>query len=282
MILFDRSLIRSRRKRCAAYCHHDPFVHHEAEARLMDRIMCINKHFERVVIIGATSTEWRNLPNIGTCIFADLVAERLPHDSSLRILCDEEWLPFAPNSLDAIISILTLHHLNDCVGALIQMRHALIPDGLMSCVTYGARSLHELRIALIHAEMQRTGGITPRISPFMEVRDAGALLQRTGYALPVIDSDLLDISYPSLHALLHELRQSGEQNALIERSKYFTAPQLFMDASQYYHEHFSDAEDRLHATIELLFMSGWNPHHTQQQPSRRGSGTQSLRTLLAE
>jgi NADH dehydrogenase [ubiquinone] 1 alpha subcomplex assembly factor 5 len=279
-MLFDRSLIRARRMRCASYYHDDPFLHREAEARLMDRVLCIRKHFSRVVIIGATSSDWCMLPNIGECIFADLVEERLPQGASHRMVFDEEWLPLAAQSVDAIISVLTLHHVNDIVGALIQMRHALIPDGMMSAVTYGARTLHELRSSLIHAEMLHTGGVNPRVAPFMEVRDAGAVLQRTGYALPVIDSDLIEITYASVHNVFRELRLSGEQNALMERSTYCTPASLFMDAAAYYQQHYGNAEDRIPATAELLFMTGWSPHHTQQQPARRGSGTDSLRTLF--
>jgi NADH dehydrogenase [ubiquinone] 1 alpha subcomplex assembly factor 5 len=189
---------------------------------------------------------------------------------------DEEWLPIAPQSLDAIISLLTLHHVNDLPGTLIQMQRALKPDGLLLAVTAGARTLIELRGAMASAEMVVSGGISPRISPFIEVRDAGALLQRAGFALPVADSEILHLSYATLASLLQELRGMGEGNILRERQRQMTARQLFRAAEAAYHAADSDAEGRLQCSVELLFLTGWVPHASQQQPAKRGSGQVSL------
>jgi SAM-dependent methyltransferase len=193
---------------------------------------------------------------------------------------DEEWLAFQDDSLDAIISVLHMHHVNDVAGVLMQMQRALKPDGLMLVVTYGARTLMELREAFARAEPLLYGGISPRISPFLEVRDAGALLQRASFALPVADSEMLNISYPSLTALYQELRGMGETNILHDRSRNpMTRSFLTATEAAYRTEH-QDAEGRLPCSVEMVFLTGWKPHASQQQPAKRGSGRVSLHDIF--
>jgi NADH dehydrogenase [ubiquinone] 1 alpha subcomplex assembly factor 5 len=196
-------------------------------------------------------------------------------------MMDEEWFPFQDDSLDAIISVLHMHHVNDVTGMLIQMRRALKPDGLLLIATYGARTLQELRQAYAEAETVLYGGISPRISPFLEVRDAGGLLQRSGFALPVADSEMLTISYPSLHALHQELRGMGERNILHERIRTPLTRTLLASVEAAYRAAHEDAEGRLSCSVEMVCMTGWKPHASQQQPLKRGSATINLNNIFS-
>jgi NADH dehydrogenase [ubiquinone] 1 alpha subcomplex assembly factor 5 len=279
-ILFDRTLYRIRRERTSATFPAHDFLHRIAEDCVLERLDVIDRTFPHTLIIGAASDCIASHPRLHHCVHADMAGGRLPHDAPRGIVMDEEWLPFQEASLDAIISILMLHHVNDVAGALIQMQRALKPDGLLMVVTVGARSLMELRSSLADAEIAVHGGVSPRISPFMEVRDGGALLQRAGFALPVADSEMLNLSYSDIWALCRELKGAGEGNVLHERMRGATARAVFSQAQAAYCLQQSDAERRLRVSAELLFLTGWKPHPSQQQPSKRGSGKVNLREIF--
>ncbi len=270
--LFDRPRYRRQRERSATTFPAHDFLHRIAEESVLERLDVIDRVFENSLIIGAASGSFSDHPKLKRCIYADMASQRLPENTSHRLLMDEEWLPFREASLDAIFGILTFHHVNDVVGALIQMHTALKPDGLMILVTAGARTLIELRSAFAMAEAELKGGVSPHISPFMDVRDAGALLQRAGFALPVADNEILNLSYEHFATLHRELRQAGEGNILNGRLRHSTTVALFQKTENIYKEHFSTNEGNLAGTAELLFLTGWKPHESQQKPSARGSG----------
>lgn len=273
-LLFDTSLYRTRKqRRVAQFAQHD-FLHVEVEARIGELLDTVQRHFAHVVVLGSASDALSAHPRLGQVTYMDRVAYR-----HVQVVCEEEWLPLAEQSVDAIISVLHLHHVNDVAGTLLQMQRALTPDGLLVVVVMGARSGSELRNALEWAEMQQ-GGISPRIAPLMDIRDAGALLQRAGLQLPVVESELLTVSYADMFALLHEIRGAGESNILRARSRHMSSRELFAAASAYYDSQYGDAEGRIPATIELLTLTGWKAHAAQQQPAVRGSGQVSLKNGL--
>ncbi len=197
-------------------------------------------------------------------------------------VADEEALPLRAASLDLFASALALHWANDLPGALIQIRQALKPDGLFLAAMIGGETLAELREALVAAETELRGGASPRVMPTADTRDLGALLQRAGFALPVADRDLVIVRYGSAFDLLRDLRAMGATSALSERNRQPPSRRLFLRAAEIYAERFSDADGRIRASFEIVFLSGWAPHESQQQPARRGSGQVSLAAILGK
>jgi SAM-dependent methyltransferase len=193
---------------------------------------------------------------------------------------DEEILPFAPESFDLVASTLALQHANDLPGALVQIRRALKPDGLFLGCLLGGQSLNELRTALAIAESELCGGISPRVAPFADIRDMGALLQRAGFALPVADSEPLVARYADMFGLMADLRAMGATNPLEARARRPTPRRLFARAAQIYAERFGDPDGRVRATFELIFLSGWAPHESQQKPLAPGSAKMRLAEAL--
>jgi len=281
MSLFNRTLYHTRRDKAAAgYAKHN-FLKELAAERVGESLACVNRTFHTVLDLGCNHGELAaHLPErseVKTLIHADASREMLSHvEGAVKVRLDEEWLPFADNSLDAVLSCLSLHHVNDMVGSLIQVQKALKPDGLFSAVMYGPNTLIELREVLQEAEIMLTGGVAPRIAPFPEIRDAGNLLGRAGFALPVLDSELLTVSYNSIYDLMREIRGMGETNILSEQPKHITHRQLFDAADLLYKERYLDDEGRITATVEFLTLSAWKPAPNQQQPLERGSGQVSM------
>ncbi|MCK5750370.1 MAG: methyltransferase domain-containing protein, partial [Oricola sp.] len=193
-------------------------------------------------------------------------------------VCDEETLPLAPASLDLIVSVLSLHKLNDIPGALVQMRRALKPDGLLLASLFGAATLSELRAAFLHAEAER--GASPRVAPFPDVRDMGALLQRAGFALPVADADQVTVTYATPFDLMRDLRAMGETNALAARRKTVTARTTFVEMAKCYADLSAKADGRIPATFEILNITAWAPAPSQPQPLKPGSAQTRLADAL--
>jgi SAM-dependent methyltransferase len=198
----------------------------------------------------------------------------------LAVAGDEERLPFAENRFDLVLSCLSLHWVNDLPGALIQIRRALKPDGLFLAAMFGGETGRELRQALAEAEIAVEGGLSPRVSPFAEVRDLGGLLQRAGFALPVVDSDHLTVSYANPLRLMADLRGMGESNAAVERRKQVTRRATLIAAVERYAELFGDSEGRVPATFQVLYLTAWSPHPSQQKPLRPGSAETRLADAL--
>jgi SAM-dependent methyltransferase len=213
-------------------------------------------------------------------VTTDLAPEMLAQTKGLRVCADEEQLPFADKSFDLIISALSLHWVNDLPGALIQIRRALVPDGLFMGAMFGGETLTELRQALAEAEIECEGGLSPRVSPFADLRDMGGLLQRAGFALPVVDSDRVTVTYGNPLKLMAELRGMGETNALIERRRTPMRRTTLMRAAAIYSEKFGLPDGRIPATFEITMLAGWSPHESQQKPLRPGSAKAKLADVL--
>jgi SAM-dependent methyltransferase len=193
---------------------------------------------------------------------------------------DEEALPLGPASIDLFASTLALQWTNDLPGALLQIRTALRPDGLFLAAMTGGQTLAELREALFAAESEMRGGASPRVIPAADVRDLGGLLQRAGFALPVADRDTVTARYDSAFDLFHELRAMGASNALPDRDPHPAGRKLFLRAAEIYAERFSDPDGRIRATFDIISLSGWAPHESQQKPAKRGSAKVSLAAVL--
>jgi SAM-dependent methyltransferase len=191
-----------------------------------------------------------------------------------------ETVPFEPHSLDLAVSLLSLQAMNDIPGMLIQIRRALRPDGLFLGAFAGAGTLSELRESLLAAETELYGGVSPRVIPFTDVREAGALLQRAGLALPVADVETVTVRYANLFALMADLRAMGETSALADRSRRPGTRGLFARAAELYAERFSDPDGRIRASFSMVWMSGWAPDASQQKPLKPGSAKVSLKTIL--
>ena len=196
------------------------------------------------------------------------------------VAADEEALPFREGSLDLVVSALALHLVNDLPGTLIQVRHALKPDGLFLAALLGGETLTELRQAFAEAETEMEGGVSPRVAPFPDLRDLGALLQRAGFALPVADTERLTVRYASVFSLMHELRRMGATNALIERRRVPLRRATLMRMAEIYTRRFADPDGRLRATFEIVWLSGWAPDPSQQKPLQPGSAKMRLAEAL--
>jgi SAM-dependent methyltransferase len=216
---------------------------------------------------------------VGTIIAAEFGATTLDR-SFLRAAADEESLPFADGSLDLVTSALALQFVNDLPGTLIQIRRALKPDGLLLAALVGGDSLAELREAIAVAESEIEEGVSPHIAPFADVRELGALLQRAGFALPVIDNERLIVRYDSVFALMHDLRRMGATNVLHERRRKPLKRATLERMADIYSRRFSDADGRLRASFEIIWLSAWAPHESQQKPLKPGSAAQRLADAL--
>ena len=283
-ILFDTGQLRKQRHRASGSIAEHDFLLHAACERLADRLLDMNRSFPLAADIGChhgiLAHHLASHPRIGTLISCADTPAMLQHAPQPKLLCDESLLPFAENSLDAIFSVGALHWVNDLPGLLAQAQRALKPDGLFLAILPGGATLGELRESFAHAESLITGGIHPRVSPFLDIRDAGSLLQRAGFALPVVDSEPLTVTYETLFALAKDLRGMGESSAMLARPKTFLRRDVFAAAYAYYAAQHSDDEHRLIATIELLTLTAWKPAPNQQQPLARGSAKHSLTKAL--
>lgn len=283
MRVFDRSLVRLRRRRLAADMADAGFLVREVADRLLDRLDDIRRPFGRALVLGAPAglleTALARRPGTRLLVAAD-DTEAMLAGPGLRIVADAELLPFAPDRFDLVLSLMVLHWVNDLPGTLAQLRGCLAPDGLLLVAMPGGDTLTELRQVLTQAELECEGGVSPRVSPFADVRDAGSLLQRAGFALPVVDLDRIIVSYGDPLRLLRELGRMGEGNALLRRRAGPLRRATLARACLLYQERFGDAEGRVPATFDIVFMAAWKPDPSQQQPARRGSGQVRLADAL--
>lgn len=280
-VLFDRALLRARLARARAAGAED-FLLTRAVEDLSERLSTIKRDFARVLDLGTPGPHLAQaLAAPGRTIWRAAPSAALVGDGAfLPLVADEEALPFAPESFDLIVSALSFQHVNDLPGLLAQARRCLKPDGLFLAALVGGQTLSELRVALAQAEAEISGGASPRVAPFADVRDLGGLLQRAGFALPVTDTDVLTVRYANPFRLFADLRAMGATNALAARSRKPTSRRLLMRAAEIYAEKFADSDGRLRATFEILFMSGWAPHESQQKPLKPGSARMRLEDAL--
>ena len=278
--IFDRARIRANRNRAASHAGHD-FLHQWASRTLATRLLDIRRNFPLGLCIGATAAgNFHSHARIGTLLTMDIAEKPLAGLSGLRIQADEELLPFAAESLDLVVSPLALHTVNDLPGALVQIRRSLRPDGLFLAAFLGGETLYELRQVMTEAETSIRGGISPRIAPFADKPQTGDLLQRAGFSLPVVDSEIVTVTYDNAFRLMRDLRLMGEGNAMARRDKTIPPRSLFMEAARLYQEKFADEEGRIRASFEVIFLIGWSPHESQQKPLKPGSATHSLAAFL--
>ncbi|MFP1643624.1 methyltransferase domain-containing protein [Pontitalea aquivivens] len=252
----DRNRARARRSGPAL------FLHDDAAAELEERLNEVNRTFTAPAVVTAFPDPWR---------------ETLP---AARIVADDEVLDLAPGAHDLVVHALALHWANDPVGQIVQAARALRPDGLFIAVMFGGQTLAELRAALAEAEVAVTGGLSPRVLPMGEIRDLGALLQRAGLALPVADSVLRRVSYADPFRLMADLRAMGEANALTGRRRTLTPRAVFAQAARRYAAAYAEPGGRVRASFDMVWLTGWKPHESQQKPLRPGSAAARLADAL--
>lgn len=283
-LLFDRSLIRRHRSRAAISFSHYSYLKERAAEDLKYRIQFMRRSFLDCLDLGSHTGQLEQalegiLPS--PLIAADTCESMLLQaHTPLRIVLDEESLPFAENSLDLIVSALSLHWVNDIPGLLAQIYYSLKPDGLLLASLFGGETLIELRDCLASAELELYARGSPRLSPMISVNDAGSLLQRAEFALPVVDCDRIKVTYSHPLALLHDLRNMGETNALYHRPKTFMSRTLLTRMIELYQQRYGSADGRVTATFDVITLTGWKPHASQQIPLKRGSGQARLSDYL--
>jgi SAM-dependent methyltransferase len=260
--LFDMTALRRNRQRARNNPAPAMFLQERAADQVSERLAEVNRRFTRPAIVTA---------------FPDIWAECLPNAT---IVAESDTLDLTAGAHDLILHAFSLHWSNDPVGQLIQCQRALTPDGLFLGVLFGGRTLHELRATLAEAESQVLGGLSPRVAPMAELRDLGGLLQRAGFALPVADCDSVTVTYQTLTNLMRDLRAMGEANVMRQRQKTPSQRRLFSVASDIYKASFSNDSGLLCATFETIFLTGWAPAPSQQQPLRPGSATTRLADAL--
>ncbi len=288
MQVFDRALVRRRRDRAAETLAHADFLFQASGERLCDRLLDVLRTFPTALDLGCRTGGLtplvRETGKIETLIQSDC-ASRFAHaarsKNNMPTLCaDEEYLPIADGVLDLVLSNLSLHWVNDLPGALTQIRRSLKPDGLFLATLFGGETLKELRTALMESESETTGGVSPRVSPFVDVRDAGNLLSRAGFALPVVDAENIEVTYENALKLMSDLRAMGETNAVSERSRKPLRQETLLRAAEIYKGRFSNERGRIVATFQIVTLTAWAPHASQQQPLRPGSAQANLADAL--
>jgi len=294
--------VRLHRDRAAALLDDHDFLFVEVADRLTERLDDVKRDFPFALDIGCHGGEVakslsQDTPqgphrrgNIETLIQCDpspAMAQKAAQGlHNVSFAADEEFLPVKPQSFDLVLSNLSLHWANDLTGALVQIRQSLKPDGLFLAAMLGEGTLQELRTALMAAEIEIEMGMSPRVSPYATVQDLGGLLQRAGFAMPVVDTETITVSYPDIFKLMHDLRGMGETGAVSGRRKTFTRKDTLMRAAEIYVEKFAGQDDcgegRIPATFDIIYLTAWSPHPDQQKPLQPGSAQTSLAQVLGD
>jgi len=265
--LFDRALLGARQAR-ARRDGAVTFLLDRAGEDMLDRLAAVARQFSAAADIGTPGAA------VETALRGRVASiERVELD-------DSESLGLAPESRDLVVSALALQFVNDLPGVLAQIRRALRPDGLLLAALLGGDTLTELRQSFAAAEAECEGGVSPRVIPFADLRDVGALLQRAGFALPVTDVDRVVVRYASAFALMADLRRMGATNILFERRRAPTRRATMLRMAEIYAERFADADGRIRATFDIVWLSGWAPHESQQKPLKPGSAKASLEAAV--
>jgi len=279
-VIFDRSLLRRRRTR-ALVLGPATFLLDRVAEDLAERLAAVLRRFDLAVDLGTPGDAVRaalvRVGSVGAIVRADAVPDRAgPRDKF--VIADEEALPFRDGALDLVVSALALQFVNDLPGVLVQIRRALKPDGLFLAALLGGETLTELRQSFAEAESEVENGASPRVAPFADLRELGALLQRAGFALPVTDVDRVCVRYATVFNLMADLRRMGATNALVARRRAPLKRATLRRMAEIYAQRFADPDGRVRATFEIVWLSGWAPHPDQQQPLKPGTA----KTRLAE
>jgi SAM-dependent methyltransferase len=272
---FEPRLVRQRKRRARAGFREAAFLHQRAAADLAERLEAIPRRFERVLALGGeglVSTEIAARPDLAARV-GDVIEVSLAD-------VDPEHLPYAAGAFDLIAAPLALTWVSDLPGALVQLRLGLKPDGLLLASLFGGETLNELRLSLLEAESELTGGAAMRVAPFADLQDIAGLLQRAGFALPAADRDVITVRYGEPMRLLTDLRAMGETAALAERAPRTLSRRILARAFDLYRDRFADADGRVRATFEILTATGWAPHESQQKPLKPGSAKTRLADAL--
>ena len=284
--LFDRDRLRARRDKCAPRFDEYDFLKQRVSRDLLERLADTPYQFQTALDLGshtgALAAELQKRPRLKQCVAADIsnaMASAAAERVAYAVVCDEERLPFAPASFDLVVSALSLHWVNDLPGTLIQIRHVLRPDGLFLGALFGAGTLMELRTSLIEAEVEVKGGASQRLSPLPGLQDMAGLMQRAGFALPVVDIERVTVRYAKPMALLRDLGGMGERASFVAQ-KAGLSRQVLQRMSEIYVERFSDPDGRIRASFEIVYLSGWSPADNQPKPKRPGSATVRLADAL--
>lgn len=282
--IFDTILLTARRNRAANDAGAHDFLLQRVADDLSERLAIVRRDFPVAADIGShhglVGRRIGTHANVGQLISLDPAALLLAQAQAPRIVGQLDALPFAPASLDLAVSGLALQLVDDLPGALIQINRALKPDGLLLAAVLGGRTLTELREAWLLAEDEMLGGASPRVAPFADVRDLGGLLQRAGFALPVVDSDTVSVTYADPLALMRDLKGMGASNMLADRRRVPVTRGLLMRAAEIYADRFGLADGRVPATFEILTLTAWAPHESQQKPLKPGSAKARLADAL--
>jgi SAM-dependent methyltransferase len=282
-MIFDRALIRRRRRRAAALGP-ATFLLDRVADDVADRLAAVLRRFDLAVDLGTPGEAVRlglaRLGSVGMIVTAAAVPDYSATRAQTFVVADEEALPFRDATLDLVVSALALQFVNDLPGVFVQIRRALKPDGLFLAALVGGETLTELRQCFAEAESDVEGGASPRVAPFADLRELGALLQRAGFALPVTDADRLTVRYDSAFGLMHDLRRMGATNALLARRRTPLRRATLMRMAEIYANRFADDDGRVRATFEIVWLSGWAPHPQQQQPLKPGSAKMRLADAL--
>jgi NADH dehydrogenase [ubiquinone] 1 alpha subcomplex assembly factor 5 len=282
--IFDRSILERRRARAAARAADHDFLLTRIGEDFAERLAVVRRPFPVVADIGAhhgvIGRALKGTSGLEQLISLENTPGLLSQCDGIRVQGHPEALPLAPESLDLAVSALSLHLTNDVPGALVQIRRALKPDGLLMASLLGGVTLHELREAWLIAESEISGGVSPRVAPFADVRDLGGLLQRAGFALPVVDSETLTVTYATPLALMQEIKAMGASNMLHERSRRPVSRRLLIRAAEIYAQRFGLPTGRVPATFEIITLTAWVPHESQPKPLKPGSATTRLADAL--
>ncbi|RTL94453.1 methyltransferase domain-containing protein [Ancylobacter aquaticus] len=278
MNVFDPRALAQRRQRARALGP-ETFLLERVAEDLVDRLTAVKRPFGTAADLGTPTPVLREALS-GTGMVERYAAFGPAERGDVDVVTDPEILPFAPASLDLVVSALALQSVNDLPGVLAQIRRALKPDGLLLAGFLGGGTLAELREAFAIAESDTLGGISPRVAPFVDLRDLGGLLQRAGLALPVTDVDRVVVRYGDPLSLLHDLRRMGAANPLTDRRRAPLLKKTLVRLFEVYAERFADPDGRLRATFEIVWISGWAPHESQQKPLRPGSAKTRLADAL--
>ncbi|MBI1275310.1 methyltransferase domain-containing protein [bacterium] len=283
--IFNSSLWQKRKARALPKAREHQFLLELAATRMAERLGDIQREFALAADIGChhapQAAIFRQATNVKRWVGVEGLPEAIPLIRyGETITAEMEYLPFAPESLDAALSLLSLQSVSDVPGVLAQCHRALRPDGWLCMMLIGGDSLMELRHSLMEAELELTGGVSPRVMPMMDVRSAGMLLQRAGFNLPVVDSETLTLTYPNMLALLRELQGMAATNITAGQRKSIPPRALFARAAEIYHSLFALPDGRIPVTLELITLAGWKPHSSQPKPAARGSAKASLTEAL--
>jgi len=283
-VIFNQRLLRKRLQRCVSGTGGDNFLMQRVAEDIAARVSLIKRQFPLGVVFGdhcgTMAAALEGMANLDRLIYINTVAPVNLLSPRLQIIGTEEHLPLANECINLAISPLTLQFLNDLPGALIQLKRALQPDGLFIAAFLGGDSLMELRDSLLCAEIDIRGGASPRVHARVDIRDLGALLQRAGFALPVVDSDKITVTYRSAKHLMHDLRDLGLTNVLSQGAGTSLNRATVKRLEEIYQDRYGTADNRIRASFEIIYMTGWTPHESQQKPLKPGSAKQRLADAL--